>query len=237
MLDTDNQLGCLRKTILLLWALFSICQLEKAHPMLGWGGKSQQHFVLSNSFLEHHVRLFPRQTGHCRADRFTLINTWPQAGSLLQELSWCALWRSWGEPPQVWYAFSFLSSWLFCQLQLLDAILTVTALKKPLGSVFSDENGSWVFLSPCSVLMTPTLVCALTYALGWISKTDCSFLGHFHNTQNASGEHSHPAWNPGRTSNGVGYCGLLVWGVPSSSDSASSLTVFEASSSRSLLVC
>lgn len=137
--------------------------------------KSKQHPVLSYVFSENHVRLFPKQTGHCRADRFTLIKTWPQAGSLLQELPWWALWGSWGESPQVWCASSFLSSWLVYQPWLLNAVLTAMALKRPLGSVL---NASRVFCLLALPLWTHTLVCALTKALRWISNmTDCSFLG------------------------------------------------------------
>lgn len=45
--------------------------------------------MLANAFSENHVRAFFKHRGHCRADRFALINTWPTAGSLLQELAWC----------------------------------------------------------------------------------------------------------------------------------------------------
>lgn len=83
----------------LRWTLFTSCVvLEK---QLNFSGSCslhrttkrvireniQWHFADVKSFLGNYTGSFSKHRVHCRADTDALINPWPQAGSLLQELA------------------------------------------------------------------------------------------------------------------------------------------------------
>lgn len=80
--------------------------------------------------------------GHYRADRSALINTWPMAGSLLQEQG-----AEVSHPTSNIHFLSFLSSWLSCQTKLLDTFHSATAQKasQPLAVKMDPESPANLF--------------------------------------------------------------------------------------------